>query len=96
MKLSIIQKSYKNGRATVPKNAVWLRTESIKDGGENRMDDDRKDRKMYSDRHNSTISWLQDYEMRQAEIFREDLMLEIRWLQYQEKKKKGNENISGL
>ena len=60
------------------------------------MDDDRKDRKMYSDRHNSTISWLQDYEMRQAEIFREDLMLEIRWLQYQEKKKKGNENISSL
>ena len=51
------------------------------------MDDDRKDRKMYSDRHNSTISWLQDYEMRKAEIFREDLMLEIRWLQNQEKKK---------
>jgi hypothetical protein len=25
--------------------------------------------------------------MRQAEIFREDLMLEIRWLQYQEKMK---------
>ena len=51
------------------------------------MDDDRNDRKMYSDRHNSTISLLQDYEMRQAEIIREDLMLEIRWLQNQEKKK---------
>jgi hypothetical protein len=25
--------------------------------------------------------------MRKAEIFREDLMLEIRWLQYQEKMK---------
>jgi hypothetical protein len=25
--------------------------------------------------------------MRKAEIFREDLMLEIRWLQYQENKK---------
>ena len=50
------------------------------------MDDDRKDRKMYSDKHNSTISWIQDYEMRQAEIFREDLMLEIRWLAAQESK----------
>ena len=49
--------------------------------------DDRKDRKMYSDKHNSTISWLQDDEMRQAEVIREDLMLEIRWLQFQEKKK---------
>jgi hypothetical protein len=59
------------------------------------MDDDRKDRKMYSDRHNSTISWLQDYEMRQAEIFREDLMLEIRWLEYQEnKKRRGIGNIN--
>ena len=57
---------------------------------ENRMDvDERKDLKMYSDRQNSTISWVQDYEMRQAEIFREDLMLEIRWLQYQEQKAKG-------
>jgi len=54
-------------------------------------EDDRKDRKMYSDKHNSTISWLQDYEMRQAEIPREDLMLEIRWLQYQEQKAKGGE-----
>ena len=54
------------------------------------MDDweDRKDRKMYSDEHNSTISWLQDYEMRQKEISREDLMLEIRWLQHQEQKAK--------
>ena len=54
------------------------------------MDDweDRKDRKMYSDEHNSTISWLQDYEMRQSEISREDLMLEIRWLQHQEQKAK--------
>ena len=54
------------------------------------MDDweDRKDRKMYSDEHNSTISWLQDYEMRQSEISREDLMLEIRWLQHQEQKTK--------
>ena len=52
------------------------------------MDDDRKDRKMYSDKHNSTISLLQDYEMRQAEIFREDLMLEIRWLAAQESKLK--------
>ena len=51
------------------------------------MDDDRKDRKMYSDEHNSTISWLQAYEMLQAEISREDLMLEIRWLQHQEQKK---------
>ena len=50
------------------------------------MDDDRKDRKMYSDKHNSTISWIQDYEMRKAEIFREDLMLEIRWLAAQESK----------
>ena len=50
------------------------------------MDDDRKDRKMYSDKHNSTISLIQDYEMRQAEIFREDLMLEIRWLAAQESK----------
>ena len=50
--------------------------------------DDWEDRKKYSDRHNSTISWLQDYEMRQAEISREDLMLEIRWLQYQEQKAK--------
>ena len=56
------------------------------------MDDDRKDRKMYSDKHNSTISWIQDYEMRKAEIFREDLMLEIRWLAAQEaKQKKFNE-----
>ena len=52
------------------------------------MDDDRKDRKMYSDEHNSTISWLQDKEMRQAEISREDLMLEIRWLQNKEQKAK--------
>jgi len=52
------------------------------------MDDDRKDRKMYSDKHNSTISLLQDYEMRQAEIFREDLMLEIRWLAAKESKLK--------
>ena len=52
------------------------------------MDDDRNYRKMYSDKHNSTISWLQDYEMRQAEIFREDLMLEIRWLQNKEQKAK--------
>ena len=52
------------------------------------MDDDRKDRKMYSDKHNGTISWVQDYEMRQKEISREDLMLEIRWLQYQEQKTK--------
>ena len=52
------------------------------------MEDDRKDRKMYSDKHNSTISWLQDYEMRQAEIPREDLMLEIRWLQNKEQKAK--------
>ena len=52
------------------------------------MDDDRKDRKMYSDRHNSTISWLQDYEKRQAEVIREDLMLEIRWLQNKEQKAK--------
>jgi hypothetical protein len=51
-------------------------------------EDDRKDRKMYSDEHNSTISWLQDYEMRQSEISREDLMLEIRWLQHQEQKAK--------
>ena len=51
--------------------------------------DDWEDRKKYSDRHNSTISWLQEYEMRQAEIFREDLLLEIRWLQYQEQKAKG-------
>ena len=58
------------------------------------MDDDRKDRKMYSDEHNSTISWIQDYEMRKAEIFREDLLFEIRRLEYQEKKK--YENISGL
>ena len=57
------------------------------------MDDDRKDRKMYSDKHNSTISWIQDYEMRQAEIFREDLMLEIRWLAAQElKQNKKREN----
>ena len=57
--------------------------------------DDRKDRKMYSDKHNSTISWIQDYEMRKAEIFREDLMLEIRWLAAQESKqnkKRGNGN----
>jgi len=50
---------------------------------------DREDRIKYCDKHNSTISWLQDYEMRKAEIFREDLMLEIRWLQYQEEKAKG-------
>ena len=58
------------------------------------MDDDRKDRKMYSDEHNSTISWLQDKEMRQAEIFREDLMLEIRWLQHLEDKKKQNKCLT--
>ena len=56
------------------------------------MDDDRNYRKMYSDKHNSTVSLLQDYEMRQAEIFREDLMLEMRWLAAQEAKlKKLNE-----
>jgi len=48
---------------------------------------DREDRIKHYDRNVYTIEWIPDREMRQAEIFREDLMLEIRWLQFQEKKK---------
>ena len=57
---------------------------------------DRERHEKHYNRNVYTIEWIPDREMRQAEIFREDLMLEIRWLQYQENKKKGNENISGL
>ena len=48
---------------------------------------DRERHEKHYNRNVYTIEWIPDREMRQAEIFREDLMLEIRWLQYQEKKK---------
>jgi hypothetical protein len=49
---------------------------------------DREYREKHYNRNVYTIEWIPDREMRQAEIFREDLMLEIRWLQFQEQKAK--------
>ena len=49
---------------------------------------DRETHEKHYDRNIYTIEWIPDRDMRQAEIFREDLMLEIRWLQFQEQKAK--------